>query len=51
MTADACSLILTRVPFIRNFSSITLLFSDHTSDTGVMENNRVTLSKSQTEGT
>jgi hypothetical protein len=51
MIVIACYLVLSRVPFIHNFSSVTPLFSDHTSDTGVSENNRVTLSKSWTKGT
>jgi hypothetical protein len=46
-----CSLVLARVPSVHNFDSITLLFSDHTPDIGVMENNRVTLLKSRMEGT
>jgi hypothetical protein len=46
-----CSLILARVPSVRNFNSITLLSSDHTLDIGVKENNGITLSKSRTEGT
>jgi hypothetical protein len=51
MMVIAYSLVLARVPSIRNFGSITLLFSDHTSDIDVMENNGVTLSKSRAEGT
>jgi hypothetical protein len=47
----ACSLVLARVPSIRDFDSITPLFSNHTSDIGVTENNRVTLSKSRMEDT
>jgi hypothetical protein len=46
MAGVACYLVLARVPSIRNFDSITLLFSNHTLDIGVKENNRVTLSKS-----
>jgi hypothetical protein len=51
MMVIACSLVLARVPSIRNFDSITLLFSDHTFDIDVTKNNVVTLSKSQMEGT
>jgi hypothetical protein len=51
MAVITCSLVLARVPSIRNFDSIILLFSDHTPDIGVTENNGVTLSKSRTEGT
>jgi hypothetical protein len=40
-----------RVSSIRDFDSITLLFFEHTPDTSVSENNRVTLSKSRTEDT
>jgi hypothetical protein len=36
---------------IHNLDSITLLFSNHTSDISVIENNGVMLSKSRTEGT
>jgi hypothetical protein len=41
-------LVLSHVPFVHDFDSITMLFSNHTLDTdiGVPENNRVTLSKS-----
>jgi hypothetical protein len=46
MAPVACSLVLAHVPSIRNFSSITSLFSDHTPGIGVTENNGVTLSKS-----
>jgi hypothetical protein len=46
MVAVACSLVLARVPFIHNFGSITLLFSDHKPDIGVTENNGVMLLKS-----
>jgi hypothetical protein len=46
MTVIACSLFLDCVPSVRNFDSITLLFSDHTLNIGVKENNGVTLSKS-----
>ena len=42
---------LRRVHFAHDFDSITPLFSKHTPDTGVPKNNRVTLSKSQTERT
>jgi predicted ThiF/HesA family dinucleotide-utilizing enzyme len=38
-----CSLILARVPYIRNFNRITPLFFDHTSDISVPENIRVLL--------
>jgi hypothetical protein len=51
MVVVACSLVLARVPSVHNFGSITVLFFDHTSDIGVTENNGVTLSKLQTEGT
>jgi hypothetical protein len=51
MVVVACSLVLARVPSIHNFDSITLLFSDHTLDIGVKENNGVTLSKSRMKGT
>jgi hypothetical protein len=51
MAVVTCSLVLARVPVIRDFDSITLLFSDHTLDIGVKENNGVTLSKSRMEGT
>jgi hypothetical protein len=46
MTIVACYVVLTRLPSIHDFDNITLLFSDHTPDTSVLENNRVTLSKS-----
>jgi hypothetical protein len=49
MAVIVYSLVLARVPSVRNFDSITLLFSDHTLDIGVKENNGVTLSKSLTE--
>jgi hypothetical protein len=39
------------VSSVQDFSSITLLFSEHTLDTSVPENNRVTLSKSRMEDT
>jgi hypothetical protein len=51
MMIVVCYLVLSRVPFIHDFDSMTLLFSNHTFVTGVPENNRVTLSKSQIEGT
>jgi hypothetical protein len=51
MAVVTCSLVLARVPVIRDFDSITLLFSDHTLDIGVKENSGVTLSKSRMEGT
>jgi hypothetical protein len=51
MTVIVCSLVLARIPSVRNFNSITLMFSDHMLDIGVKENNGVTLSKSRTEGT
>jgi hypothetical protein len=51
MAVIACSLVLARVPSIRNFGSITPLFFDYTPDIGVTENNRVMLSKSRMEGT
>jgi cell shape-determining protein MreC len=41
MVVVAYSLILARVPSVRNFDSITLLFSDHTLDISVKENNGV----------
>jgi hypothetical protein len=37
---------LAYVPSVGGFDSITLLFSDHTSDIGVLENNMITLLKS-----
>jgi hypothetical protein len=40
---------LARVPPVCDFGSITLLFSGQMPDTVVLENNRVTLLKSQTE--
>jgi hypothetical protein len=43
--------VLAHVPSIHDFDSITLLFFDHMPDTGVSENMRVTLSKSQIEDT
>jgi hypothetical protein len=46
MVVVACSPVLARVPSVRNFDSIILLFFDHTLDIGVKENNGVTLSKS-----
>jgi hypothetical protein len=46
MAVVARSLILPHVSSVRNFDSITSLFSDHTPDIGVMKNNGVTLSKS-----
>jgi hypothetical protein len=46
MTVVMCSLVLSHVPSVHNFDNITLLFSDHTLDIGVNENNGVTLSKS-----
>jgi hypothetical protein len=51
MAVIGCSLVLAHVPSVRNFDSITLLFSDHMLDIGVKKNNEVMLSKSQTEGT
>jgi hypothetical protein len=51
MMAIACYLVLARVPSIHDFDIITPLFSDHTPNTDVLENNRVTLQKSRTEGT
>jgi hypothetical protein len=51
MVVVACSLVLARVPFIHDFDSITLLFSDHTLNIGVKENNGVMLSKSRMKGT
>jgi hypothetical protein len=51
MVVVACALVLARVPSVCNFGSITLLFSNHTSDIGVTENNGVTFSKSWTVGT
>jgi hypothetical protein len=51
MMTVVCYLVFSRVPSVHDFISITLLFSDHMPDTGVPENNRVTLSKSRTEGT
>jgi hypothetical protein len=51
MMIVACYLVLSRVPFVHDFGSITPLFSDHTPNTGVPENNKVTLSKSRREGT
>jgi predicted ThiF/HesA family dinucleotide-utilizing enzyme len=51
MATIACYLVLSRVHFIHDFDNITPLFSDHMSDIVVPENNRVMLSKSQTEGT
>jgi hypothetical protein len=35
MTVVVCSLVLARVPSVRNFDSITLLFFDHMLDIGV----------------
>jgi hypothetical protein len=43
MAVIVYSLVLTRVPSVRNFGSITLLFSDHTLDIGVKENNGVNI--------
>jgi hypothetical protein len=40
-----------RVSSVRDFGSITLLFFEHTPDTGVSENNRVMLLKSQIKDT
>jgi hypothetical protein len=45
MMVIACSLVLACVPSIRDFSSITPLFSDHMAAIGVTENNGVTLSQ------
>jgi hypothetical protein len=39
------------VSSVRDFSSITSLFSDHTPNISVPENNRVTLSKPRTKDT
>jgi hypothetical protein len=49
MMTIACYLVLTHVPFIHNFGSITTLSFDHIPDTGVPKNNRFMLSKSQTK--
>jgi hypothetical protein len=49
MMTIVCYLVLTHVPFIHNFSSIIMLSFDHIPDTGVPENNRFMLSKSQTK--
>jgi hypothetical protein len=49
MMTIVCYLVLTHVPFIHNFGSITMLSFDHIPDTGVPENNRFMLSKSQTK--
>jgi cell shape-determining protein MreC len=43
MAVVAYSLVLARVPSVRNFNSIIILFSDHMLDIGVKENNGVTL--------
>jgi hypothetical protein len=51
MMTIACYLVMSRVPSVHDFTSITELFSNHMPDTSVSENNRVTLSKSRTEGT
>jgi hypothetical protein len=51
MTIIVCYLVLACVPSIHDFDSIISLFSDHMGDTGVLENNRVTLLKSQAECT
>jgi hypothetical protein len=50
ITGCECS-SLTRVFYVRDFGTITPLFSDHTGDIGVPENNRVALSKPQMENT
>jgi hypothetical protein len=51
MMIVACYLVLARVPSVHDLGNITPLFSDHTPDTDVSKNNRVTLSKSQMKGT
>jgi hypothetical protein len=51
MMTIVCYLVLSRIPSIHDFYSIIMLFSDHMLDAGVLENNRVTLSKSRMEGT
>jgi hypothetical protein len=42
MMAIACYLVLARVPSIHDFDIITPLFSDHTPNTDVLENNSYT---------
>jgi hypothetical protein len=44
-------LVLAHVPSVNDFDSIILLFFDNKLDTGVLDKNRVTLSKSQTKCT
>jgi cell shape-determining protein MreC len=51
MMVVVCSLVLACVRFVHNFDSITLLFSDHTLNIGVKENNGVTGLKSGMEVT
>jgi hypothetical protein len=51
MATVACYLVLARVPSIHDFGNITPTFSDHMHDTGVPENNKVTLLKSGMKGT
>jgi hypothetical protein len=51
---DCCvlsSYTSSHVPFIRNFGSITPLFSDHMPNIGLMDNNGVTLLKPGTKDT
>jgi hypothetical protein len=44
-------LVLAHVPSVNDFDSIILLFFDNKLDTGVLDKNRVTLSKPQTKCT
>jgi hypothetical protein len=46
MMTLACYLVLSHIHSIHDFGSITLLFSNHMSNTDVLENNRVILLKS-----
>jgi hypothetical protein len=46
-----CYLVLSHVPSVHDFDSITPHFFNHMSDTSVLENNKVMLSKSRMEGT
>jgi hypothetical protein len=46
MMIIVCYLVVSRVPSVHDLDSITSLFSDHMSDIGVPENNKVTLLKS-----
>jgi hypothetical protein len=46
MMIVVCYLVLSHVPSVHGFDSITPHFFNHMSDTSVLENNKVMLSKS-----